>query len=180
MDSLLLYQFDRSIQSHGNRVAQFLADGIETKHWSLGTANNYRFAILNLFPDRFSYWNNSIFRDFFRHLSSNTIKRFTNTSIDITPMLDHFRVMGPNSDLKPGQLLPKLYWLLAVCGFIRLSDIYRVDISHSLVLPFGELELQVVGPKEKRASQYIIKSVFIYPYKNPLICSVATYQYYMA
>ena len=162
------------------QLLNFLADGIETKQWSSGTVNNYRSAILNLFPDRLSYWNNSTFRDFFRHLSSNAIKRFTNTPVDITPVLDHFRTMGPNSDLKPGQILPKLCWLLSVRGFMRPSDIHRVDVSHSLVLPSGELELQVVGPKEKRAGQHIIKSVFIHPHEDPLVCPVATYQCYVA
>ncbi|KAF9118169.1 hypothetical protein BG015_006723, partial [Linnemannia schmuckeri] len=100
------------------QLLNFLADGIETKQWSSGTVNNYRSAILNLFPDRLSYWNNPTFRDFFRHLSSNAIKRFTNTPVDIAPVLDHFRTMGPNSDLKPAQLLPKLCWLLSVCGFM--------------------------------------------------------------
>lgn len=161
-------------------LLNFLADGIETKKWSSGTVNNYRSAILSLFPDRLSYWNNSTFRDFFRHLSSNAIKRFTNTPVDITPVLDHFRSMGPNSDLKPSQLLPKLCWLLSVCGFMRPSDIHRVDVSHSLVLPSGELELQVVGPKEKRAGQHIIKSVFIHPHEDQLVCPVATYQCYVA
>ncbi|KAG0249639.1 hypothetical protein BGZ95_007464, partial [Linnemannia exigua] len=123
-------------------LLNFSADGIETKLWSSGTVNNYRSAILNLFPDRTSHWNNSSFCDFFRHLSSNAIKRLTNTSVDIAPVLDHFRTLGPNSNLKPSQLLPKLCWLLAICGFLRPSDIHRVDVSRSLVLPSGELELQ--------------------------------------
>ncbi|KAH7054859.1 hypothetical protein BKA57DRAFT_524309 [Linnemannia elongata] len=161
-------------------LLNFLAEGIETKRWKPGTVNNYRSAILDLFPDRLSFWNNSTFRDFFRHLSSNSIKRFINTPIDITPVLDNFRAMGPNSDLNPGQLLPKLCWLLAVCGFMRPSDIHRVDVSHSLVLPSGELELQVVGPKEKRAGDHIIKSVFIHPHEDPLISPVATHQCYVA
>jgi len=48
-------------------LLNFLADGIETKQWSSGTVSNYRSAILNLFPDHLSYWNNSTFCDFFRH-----------------------------------------------------------------------------------------------------------------
>jgi len=55
-----------------------------------------------------------------------------------------------------------------------------VDVSHSLVLPSGELELQVVGPKEKQAGQHIIKSGFIHPHEDPLVCPVATYQCYVA
>ncbi|KAF9198966.1 hypothetical protein BGZ59_004276, partial [Podila verticillata] len=133
-----------------------------------------------MIPERQTYWNNSTFSEFFRHLSSNAIKRFTNTPVDISPVLDHFRSMGPNSDLQPGQLLPKLCWLLSVCGFMRPSDIQRVDVSHSSVLPSGELELQVVGPKEKRAGQHIIKSVFIHPHDDSLVCPVAAYICYVA
>ncbi|KAF9119495.1 hypothetical protein BGW39_000269, partial [Mortierella sp. 14UC] len=110
----------------------------------------------------------------------NAVERFTNTPVDIVPVLDHFRTMGPNSDLKPSQPFSKLCWLLAVCGFMRPSDIHRVDVSHSLVLPSGELELQVAGPKEKRAGQHIIKSVFIRLHEDPLVCLVATYQCYAA
>ena len=161
-------------------VLNYLAEGIETKHWAVGTVNNYCSAILSLFPDRHNYWSDPDFSDFFRHLSSNAIKRFTNTPVDISPVMDAFHAMGPNSDLDSGQLLPKLCWLLSVCGFMRPSDIQRVDVSHSSVLPSGELELQVVGPKEKRAGQHIIKSVFIHPHENPLVCPVATYQCYVA
>jgi len=161
-------------------LLNYLAQGIETKGWKHGTVNNYRSAILNMLPDRDIFWNNSTFCDFFRHISSNAIKRFTNTPVDISPVLDHFRSMGPNADLQPGQLLPKLCWLLSVCGFMCPSDIQHVDVSHSSVLPSGELELQVVGPKEKRAGQHIIKSVFIHPHEDPLVCPVATYQCYVA
>ena len=63
---------------------------------------------------------------------------------------------------------------------MRPSDIHRVDVSHSLILLSGELELQVVGPKEKRAGQHIIKSAFIHPHEDPLVCSVAAYQCYVA
>ncbi|KFH63564.1 hypothetical protein MVEG_10973 [Podila verticillata NRRL 6337] len=161
-------------------LLNFLAHGIETKQWSSGTVNGYRSAILNLFPDCLSYWNNSTFCDFFRHLSSNEIKHFTNMPVDISPVLDHFRTLGPNAHLKPNQLLPKLCWLLAVCGFMCPSDIQHVDVSHSSVQSSGELELQVVGPKEKRAGRHIIKSVFIHPHEDPLVCPVATYQCYVA
>ena len=161
-------------------LLNYLAKGIETKGWKHGTVNNYCSAILSMLPDRDNFWNNSTFCDFFRHISSNVIKRFTNMPVDISPVLDHFRSMGPNSDLQPGQLLPKLCWLLSVCGFMCPSDIQHVDISHSSILPSGELELQVVGPKEKRAGQHIIKSVFIHPHEDPLVCPVATYQCYVA
>ncbi|KAF9371494.1 hypothetical protein CPB97_001932, partial [Podila verticillata] len=123
------------------------------------------------FPDRHNYWSDPDFGDFFCHLSSNAIKRFTNTPVDISPVMDAFHAMGPNSDLNSGQLLPKLCWLLSVCGFMRPSDIQRVDVSHSSVLPSGELELQVVGPKEKRAGQHIIniKHPHLDRLFNPLI-----------
>ena len=55
-------------------VLNYLAEGIETKHWAVGTVNNYRSAILSLFPDRHNYWSDPDFSDFFRHLSSNAIK----------------------------------------------------------------------------------------------------------
>ena len=92
-------------------LLNFLADGIETKEWSSGTVSNYRSAILNLFPDSLSYWNNSTFRDFFRHLSSNAVKRFTDTPVDIAPVLDHFPAMGPNSDQLPAS------YCLSCAGF---------------------------------------------------------------
>jgi hypothetical protein len=117
-----------------------LTNGIETKQWSLRTLNDYRSAILNLFPDRLS-WNKSTFRYFFRHLSSNASKRFTNTPIDIAPVLHQFRTMEPSLDLKPVQLLLKVCWILSVCGFMCPSDIRHVDVSHSLVPPSDELEL---------------------------------------
>ncbi|KAF9943875.1 hypothetical protein BGZ72_003232, partial [Mortierella alpina] len=54
------------------------------------------------------------------------------------------------------------------------------DVDRSSVLPTGELELLVVGPKEKRGGQHIVKSIFIHPHEDPLICPVATYQAYVA
>jgi len=161
-------------------LLNYLAKGIETKGWKHGTVNNYCSAILSMLPDHDNFWNNSTFCDFFHHISSNAIKHFTNAPVDISPVLDHFRSRGPTSDLQPGQVLPKLCWLLAVCGFMHPSDIQHVDISHSSILPSGELKLHMVGPKEKQAGQHIIKSVFIHPHEDPLVCPVATYQCYVA
>ncbi|KAF8948174.1 hypothetical protein BGZ47_006137 [Haplosporangium gracile] len=105
-------------------LLNFLADGMETREWSSGTVNNYHSAILNLFPDRLSCWISSTFRDFFRHLSSNAIKRFINTP---APVLDHFRGIGPNSDLKPSQLLQSC----AGCWLRAVSCAHQMDVSHS-------------------------------------------------
>ncbi|KAG0370334.1 hypothetical protein BGX24_002054 [Mortierella sp. AD032] len=60
------------------KLLHILTNGIETKQWSPGTVNSYRSVILKF----------------------NAIKRFTNTPIDIAPVLGHFRAMGPNSNLE--------------------------------------------------------------------------------
>ncbi|KAF9373250.1 hypothetical protein CPB97_000700, partial [Podila verticillata] len=107
------------------------------------------------------------------------IRDYTNSPVDITPVLEHFRAQGPNEALTTIFLTTKLCWLLVVCGFMRPSDIAHTDLSKSHILPSGAVELHVAGPKEKRQKQPIIKSVFIHPHEDQLICPVAAYSAYV-
>jgi hypothetical protein len=82
--------------------------------------------------------------------------------------------------MKVADLTRKLRCLLAVCGFMRPSDIKRTDLINSKILDSGALELKVLAPKEKRAGQSVIKSVYIQPHGDLLICPVATFVAYKA
>lgn len=63
---------------------------------------------------------------------------------------------------------------------MRPSDITHSDLRESHVLPSGALELKVISPKEKRQGQAVMKSVFIHPHENPLLCPVAAFKSYSA
>ncbi|GJJ74449.1 hypothetical protein EMPS_06807 [Entomortierella parvispora] len=162
------------------QVLNYLSEQITTKKWSLGTVNAHRSSILNMLSNRDLIWANPFFKEFFLHLSSDQIRDHTNSPVDVSPVLEFFTNLGPNDGLKDDLLVPKLCWLLAVCGFMRPSDIARIDLAHSQVLSSGALELQVLGPKEKRQNCPIIKSVFIHPHDNPLFCPVEAYKSYVA
>ncbi|KAG0025067.1 hypothetical protein BGZ83_005740, partial [Gryganskiella cystojenkinii] len=122
----------------------YLAEELVAKGRAIGTVNNHRSAIMNLVENPGSLWANPLFKDFFKHLSSDEIRDCTNTPVDVTPVLQYFKNLGPNEELADNVLVPKLCWLLAVTGFMRPSDIHRSDLKQSHVLPSGALELKVI------------------------------------
>ncbi|KAG1437052.1 hypothetical protein G6F56_013290 [Rhizopus delemar] len=86
--------------------------------------------------------------------------------------------MGVNSTLSSTELTSKLAWLLSMTGFLRPSDLARVDIDKTTFTADNILHLVVVGPKEKRRGQPIWRSAAIHPHDNLLLCPIQLYKDY--
>ncbi|KAG1041281.1 hypothetical protein G6F43_012116 [Rhizopus delemar] len=79
---------------------------------------------------------------------------------------------------KHDNLTAKTAWLLAMVGFLRPSDIQRIDIDQCSIQQ-DILTLVVVAPKETRRSERITKAITIHPHQNPAICPVLAYTSYI-
>lgn len=53
-----------------------------------------------------------------------------------------------------------------MAGFLRPSDLERVDLHATSVSSDGMLSLIIITPKEKRRGQRIVKTITIHPYHN--------------
>ncbi|CEG76275.1 hypothetical protein RMATCC62417_11193 [Rhizopus microsporus] len=65
-----------------------------------------------------------------------------------------------------------------MAGFLRLSDLERVDLPATSVSSDGVLSLIIIAPKEKRHDQRIVKTITIHSHHNPLLCPVAAFEAY--
>ncbi|OLY78240.1 hypothetical protein AYI68_g7714 [Smittium mucronatum] len=97
--------------------------------------------------------------------------------MDISPIIEYFRELGDNEQLKIKSLNSKTCWLLAVCGFMRASDIHRIDDAHTTKID-GKLKLVIVAPKEKRKGRLIIRPCEISCHSDKLLCPVEAYRAY--
>ncbi|OMJ08288.1 hypothetical protein AYI69_g11127, partial [Smittium culicis] len=115
--------------------------------------------------------------EFTKTLDDASIVSFVRPVLDIAPVLDTFKEWGPTSDLTVKRLTAKLCWLLSVTGFLRPSDIHRIDDERSHVAR-GMLHLVIVTPNEKRAGRPIKKPCQISSHTDPILCSVLEYSVY--
>ncbi|PVU86965.1 hypothetical protein BB561_006499 [Smittium simulii] len=65
--------------------------------------------------------------EFMKFLNESDLIKVTNNFIDIKPIIDHFKILGPINILNTKELTAKTCWLIAVCKFLRASDINQVD-----------------------------------------------------
>lgn len=65
-------------------------------------------------------------------------------------------------------------------GFLRPSDIERIDLNRCNLQPDNILNLVVVSPKEKRKGYRYTKAVTIHPHPNSLLCPVLAFKSYTA
>ncbi|OMJ27759.1 hypothetical protein AYI69_g2793 [Smittium culicis] len=107
-----------------------------------------------------------------------SIRSFVRPSFDITPVITQLRNWGPSSDLEIKPLTSKLCWILSICGFLRASDIRRIDNSMTIISN-DILRLVVVAPKEKRGGQPIMKPCEIQSHADPLLCPLEAYKSYI-
>ncbi|KAI1287198.1 hypothetical protein EDD11_010408 [Mortierella claussenii] len=159
-------------------VVNYLVDGMDNRSWSSSTVRHYCSAILSAVPSGSRFWENEAFRQFFVHMDSNEIKNMVHSPVDISPVLNHFKTLGPNLSLELPMLTHKLCWLLAVCGFLRPSDIQRIHLSSSLMTDSMDLKLHIIDPKERRGGKKVIKSTFIRSHEDVLICPVNAFAEY--
>ena len=89
--------------------------------------------------------------------------------------------LGPNHSMALLDLTTKLCWLIGVCGFMRPSDIERINLDESVCTTFSDkVILKVVSPKEKRLGQRIQKEIIIRQHDDPLLCPVTASQSYLS
>ncbi|KAI7847263.1 hypothetical protein BDC45DRAFT_452073 [Circinella umbellata] len=158
-------------------VVNFLAYGRVHLKWATSTCAAYRSAILDLYHDTSKFHNNQTYQEFFIALNEQTIRSFDKPNYDISPAIQHIINLGNNNNMRPIDLTRKLCFLLAITGFLRPSDIERIDDNQSTITG-NRLRLIIAVPKEKRRRQHIEKVITIKPHSNKLLCPVQTYTDY--
>jgi hypothetical protein len=160
-------------------VLNFLAEGRSQRNWAPNTLSSYRSAILDMFPTRDNVqdlWSHKLF---FKAVNDSEIRSLQTQHVNLSPIIEHLQQLGDNANLSLSNLTIKLGWLLGVCGFMRPSDIKRVDTNQCEWSTSDSVLLTVVAPKEKRLGQRITKTVHIRPDPNPVLCPVATFKAYV-
>ena len=161
-------------------VLNFLAHGHTNLQWSLQTLLNYRSSIADMFDDRASIIEFWPLRTFFQAVQETTLRQIQSRPVDISPIVNHFHSLGSNHSLPLPDLTAKLCWLLGVCGFMRPSNIERIDLDQSSTSHFDDrIVLIVVAPKEKRLSQRIQKEIVIRQHSDSFLCPVAAVRHYI-
>ncbi|KAI8069889.1 hypothetical protein BC940DRAFT_221050, partial [Gongronella butleri] len=73
----------------------------------------------------------------------------------------------------------KAAWLVAVVGFLRSSDMARIDLAQSSFLaPAPAIRFAMVAPKERRGGCRYVKAVTIDMHDDPVICPVRALRAY--
>jgi hypothetical protein len=160
-------------------IINFLADGHTRLNWSLATLESYRSTILDMFENREHIRDSFAHRPFFQAVQKTNIRTDRSRPVDISPVLQYFRNLGSNGTMALMDLTTKLCWHLGVCGFLRLSDIERIDLREcDWTSQTDRLSLLIIGPKENCLGQRIQKFVHIRGHPDPLLCPVATFPAY--
>jgi hypothetical protein len=165
-----------------HNLLNFLADNHSLKKWKNSTTLNYAATILQLYStaDRKHIRQSNEYIQFCKGLKASNILPLKSWDYDITPALEHLISLGLNEQLSLEQLTAKTAWLLAMVGFLRPSDIERIDLSQCSVSSDNILKLVVVAPKEKRFGSRITKAITIHPHPNDLLCPVLAYISYLS
>ncbi|KAI8968742.1 hypothetical protein BDB01DRAFT_732834, partial [Pilobolus umbonatus] len=150
--------------------------------WKTSTCLNYKSLILAIYnpPTQERISQDHHFKQFFHCLRSTTIIPMTHPSYDLTPILSRLSSWGSNDTISAFILTRKLCFLLAITGFLRPSDIHRIDMSSSTAnTDLSLLTLIIDCPKEKRRGSPIRKQVVIRAHTDPLLCPVLTFTTYI-
>ncbi|KAF1803445.1 hypothetical protein FB192DRAFT_1341094 [Mucor lusitanicus] len=128
----------------------------KVKKWKLATCLQYKQAILHLYPEHLRRYlaDHPYLTALFRGLKDVSLLSYDFPGIDLQPALDFLVALGDNNQLTLLGLTRKLCFLLGTTGFLRPSDLERVDDARSIIShePLS-LKLVVVGPKERRAGR---------------------------
>ncbi|OMJ07797.1 hypothetical protein AYI69_g11320 [Smittium culicis] len=105
------------------------------------------------------------------------VRRRSRPVMDISTVIKLLLEWVQNSTFTIKQITAKLYWLLSVTGFLRASNIHRIDEQRSHI-DQGVLNLVIVAPKEKRSGRPIEKPCQINPHTDIILCPVNAYMVY--
>ncbi|ORE05302.1 hypothetical protein BCV72DRAFT_209594, partial [Rhizopus microsporus var. microsporus] len=117
---------------------------------------------------------------FLKALKAKTILSPRHWSYDVASAISYIVSLGSTNDLSDDLLTAKTAWLLAMVGFLRPSDLARVDLDKCSISEDKVLHLCVVAPKETRQGSHITKTITIHPHPDPLLSSVTAYSVYVS
>lgn len=121
-----------------------------------------------------------VYQDFMHGVRQSFFQPVRSWEYDIVPALQYIHFLGPNEVMALDKLTIKTAWLLAVVGFLRPSDLARIDLDQTQVLTGNILRILVLAPKEKRKGCRITKPITIHPHEDPLLCPVQVFEAYCA
>jgi hypothetical protein len=142
-----------------SNIINYLAYGRTQLNWLSSTCLANKTAILDLYTSTDSIKSNPAYIEFIKSLNSQAIYSFVHPTYNIQPALFKIRALGSNTSMPIKSLSEKTCFLLAITGFLRPSDLHRVDQAQSLI-ENNRLKLVVVTPKEKRSRRRIIKEIY--------------------
>ncbi|OMJ24284.1 hypothetical protein AYI70_g1678 [Smittium culicis] len=159
------------------QVINYLVEIYTVDKLNVGSIKTYKSAILQLSDNPAELAAHPMFSEFIKSLDGKSIKSFIRPVMDISPVIKLLREWGQNSILTVKQIIAKLFWLLSVTGFLRTSDIHRIDDQRSHI-DQGVLNLVIVAPIEKRGGRLIEKLCQINPNIDIILCPVNAYMVY--
>ncbi|KAF9207926.1 hypothetical protein BGZ49_010201 [Haplosporangium sp. Z 27] len=158
-------------------VMNFLAHGYFQLGWASTTVFKYKSKILQLYDDSLLITSHAGYSSFMDAVAAAGVNRIRSIDVDLSPVFQYFIRLGDNSKMTLLQLSQKLCWLLGTCGLMRPDDIRCIDVSKSNVTE-GNLNLEVVFPKERRGKRKIIKTIKVWHHSVSELCPVKTYSTY--
>lgn len=161
-------------------ILSYIQERSAQLNWSFNTCCQYIGHISLMYPVeiRQQLKAHHEFLTYVKNGKSTNVRPFKHFNYNIQLALQHLLDLGPNLTLSIKDLTAKLAWLISMAGFLRPSDLARIDIDKTTFTAGDILHLVVVGPKEKRRGQPIWRSVAIHPHDNPLLCPVEIYKDY--
>ncbi|OMJ08601.1 hypothetical protein AYI70_g11445, partial [Smittium culicis] len=158
-------------------LINYLAELFIVNKLNVNTLKVYKSAILQRFiTDKIQFdWNQ--WNLFIKNIEEMNIKAYKGVEIDISPMLEYFKKLGPTEELEIKTITSKACWIISICGFLRPSDIHRIDDERTI---HNDLELRfiIVAPKEKQQGSPIEKLCIIKAHKDRLLCPIIAYKVY--
>ncbi|OMJ17063.1 hypothetical protein AYI69_g7585 [Smittium culicis] len=144
---------------------------------SVNTIKAYKSAITSLVEDSEEIDSSQCLKEFLSAINDTEIKSFVRPTIDISPVILRLREWGRTQELDIRQLTSKTCWLLALFGFLRASDIHRIDDSRTTIYNVI-LKMVIIDPKEKRNGKSIERPCEINEHLDPILCPVLACKIY--
>ena len=162
-------------------VLNYVAPHLEDGSWKPFTARACATNLLHLFsPERSKrIREDENYKAFFKAAAARTLKRIRHYDMDMGPVYNAIREMGPNQQLNPVSLRNKVTFLLGLVGYMRPDDQFCTDVALCKIYD-DRLHLTVVNPKERRGGMRITKRIIIKAHEDDLLCPVSAFKEYRA
>ncbi|KAF8958534.1 hypothetical protein BGZ46_001946 [Entomortierella lignicola] len=161
-------------------LANWLASGMVLHKWKPSTADSYRKAIQQMYPDKSIFAQDEDFQDFIKQMKQGQLKVLRDMEVNLDPIVAFFSRQDDLSTLDIKPLTQRLCWMLTVVGMLHPDSIRCIDISDTRFRITDDIVIiPILRPKETRAGQPISWSLTIQRHENPLLCPVATFAAYL-